>query len=75
MDNEKIELADIIRVFKSLKEDGSLEKEDAVIVLSLFRESLSSIRPHVKKMWLSIAIAGLEKIIDETINHIEELEK
>jgi len=67
-----INFMDLVKIANSLKEDGALEREDAITLLTLLQASLSAIRPHIKKVWLSVALAGFEKVIEETLEHIEE---
>ena len=65
---------DILRVYQSLQDDQALERDDAIIIIDLVIKAIDGIRPAVKKVWLQIALAGMQKILLETQEHLQELE-
>lgn len=68
-------IQDIFRIYASLQDDGSLERDDAIILLNLMMRATANIRPHIKKPLLNIALAGVQKILHETIEHMEEIDE
>lgn len=62
---------DLLKVYKGLKEDGSLTKEDAIILLSLVIEAIEDIKPHISNMWIRIGLSGAEKLMEESREHIQ----
>jgi hypothetical protein len=62
---------DLLKVYKGLKEDGSLTKEDAIILLSLIIEAIEDIKPHIANMWIRIGLSGAEKLMEESREHIK----
>ncbi len=62
---------DLLKVYKGLKEDGSLTKEDAIILLDLIIEAIEDIKPHINNMWIRIGLSGCEKLMEESREHIQ----
>jgi len=61
----------LLEVYRGLKEDGSLTREDAVILLDLMIEAIEDIKPHIKNMWIQIGLSGCEKLMEESREHIQ----
>ena len=62
---------DLLQVYRGLKEDGSLTREDAIILLDLMIEAIEDIKPHIKNMWIKIGLSGAEKLMEESREHIQ----
>lgn len=63
-------------MYKGLKKDGSLSREDAIILLELMIDALADIKPHINNMWIKIGLSGVEKLMEESKEHIEaQIEK
>jgi len=70
-----MDLAKIIRIVQSIKDDGALSKDDWLIVLPLVKQLLGQAESQVSNKWLLIvALKGCQTIIDEIIEHIEEID-
>tara|TARA_Y100001973_G_C5148600_1_gene306804 strand:+ start:788 stop:1027 length:240 start_codon:yes stop_codon:yes gene_type:complete len=63
-----------LRIVQSLKDDGSLEREDWLLLLPLFIRLTQKLRDSIEgRPFLIIALAGVEKVLDEVLEHVEEL--
>ena len=63
-------ISDIFRIYRDIRTHNGISKEDAIILLNLVIICLEAIRPHVQKPAISIAIAGVQKILEETKTEI-----
>lgn len=67
-------LQTLVRIFQSLKEDGALEKEDWLILLPLFIQFVDKLGDTIKdKPFLIIGLYGVEKVLEQILDHIKEL--
>jgi len=65
-------LTTFIRILNSIKEDGALEKEDWLLLLPLMIKLVSQLRDTITgKPFLSIALAGVQHVLEETLEHVE----
>ena len=62
-----------LRIIQSLKDDGALEKEDWLILLPLMVELVRALKHQIQnKVILQIALSGVEKVLEETLETIKE---
>jgi len=66
-------LATFIRILNSIKEDGALERDDWLLLLPLMIRLSQQLRQQIEgRPFLLIALAGVEKVLLETLEHVEE---
>ena len=69
------EISTFLRVVASLREDGALEREDWLLLLPLFIQLVDKLRQAIKgRPFLLIALAGVEKVLEEVLEHVEDLD-
>ena len=74
MAEEVNQISTFLRIVQSLKDDGSLEREDWLLLLPLFIKLTQKLRDAIQgRPFLIIALAGVEKVLDEVLEHVEEL--
>lgn len=74
MGNEVNNLSTFLRIIDSLKDDGALEKEDWQLLLPLMIQLCSKLRDTLDhKVVLKVMLAGAEKVLEEVLEHVEEL--
>ncbi len=74
MAEEVNQIQTFLRIVQSLKDDGSLEREDWLLLLPLFIRLTQKLRDSIEgRPFLIIALAGVEKVLDEVLEHVEEL--
>ena len=62
-----------LRIIQSLKEDGALEREDWIILLPLMIELIKALKQQIEgRVILQIALSGVEKVLEETLETIQE---
>jgi len=67
-------LTTFIRILNSIKEDGALERDDWLLLLPLMIRLVQQLRETIEQRpFLSIALAGVEKVLQETNEHVQEL--
>lgn len=67
-------LTTFIRILNSIKEDGALERDDWLLLLPLMIRLVQQLRQEIEQRpFLSIALAGVEKVLQETNEHVQEL--
>jgi hypothetical protein len=65
----------MLRIFQSLKEDGALERDDWLMLLPLFIKLVEKLGDAVEdKPFLMIGLYGVEKVLEQIHEHIEEME-
>ena len=75
MAKEINQIQTFLRIIASLKDDGSLEREDWLMLLPLFIKLTEKLRDTVNgRPFLIIALAGVEKVLQEVLDHVEDLE-
>jgi len=74
MAQEVNQIQTFLRIVQSLKDDGSLEREDWLLLLPLFIRLTQKLRESIQgRPFLIIALAGVEKVLDEVLEHVQEL--
>jgi len=64
-----------IRLVNSIRDDGALEKEDWLLLLPLMLKLVKQLRETIKQRpFLVIALAGVEKVLDEVLEHVSEID-
>ena len=72
MAEEVNQIQTFLRIVQSLKDDGSLEREDWLLLLPLFIRLTQKLRDSIEgRPFLIIALAGVEKVLDEVLEHVE----
>ncbi|MAB40255.1 MAG: hypothetical protein CL525_14325 [Aequorivita sp.] len=67
-------LTTFIRILNSIKEDGALEKEDWLLLLPLMIRLVQQLRSTIQgKPLLLIALAGVQHVLEETLEHVQEV--
>jgi len=70
-----MDIAQIIQIIHSIKQDKALDREEWLIVLPMVKNLLAQVESQVEHKWiLIVALKGCQTIIDEIIEHIEEME-
>ena len=65
-------LQTFIRLINSIRDDGALEKEDWLLLLPLMLKLVKQLRETIQgRPFLVIALAGVEKVLDEVLEHVE----
>jgi uncharacterized membrane protein YbaN (DUF454 family) len=62
----------IMQIINSLKEDGALEKEDAIIILSMIADLLETLLVSVKNRWVRVALYASLKATEKSIEVLSE---
>jgi hypothetical protein len=71
--NELNNFAVFLRIIQSLKDDGALEREDWAILLPLMIRLVQALKQQINgRPFLIIALAGVEKVLEETLETITE---
>ena len=74
MAEEVNQIETFLRIVQSLRDDGSLERDDWLLLLPLFIRLTQKLRESIHgRPFLIIALAGVEKVLDEVLEHVEEL--
>ena len=67
-------LTTFIRILNSIKEDGALEKDDWLLLLPLMIRLVQQLRDTIEgKPILTIALAGVQHVLEETLEHVKEV--
>jgi hypothetical protein len=62
-----------IRLLNSIREDGALERDDWLLLLPLMLRLIKQLRDSIEsRPFLVIALAGVEKVLDEVLEHVQE---
>ncbi len=65
----------LVRIIQSIKEDGALEREDWLLLLPLMIKLVQQLRESIQgRPFLLIALAGVEKVLEEVNEHVDELD-
>jgi hypothetical protein len=68
-------LQTLVRIIQSIKEDGALEREDWLLLLPLMIKLVQQLRESIQgRPFLLIALAGVEKVLEEVNEHVDELD-
>lgn len=71
--NELNNFAVFLRIIQSLKDDGALEREDWAVLLPLMIRLVQALKQQINgRPFLIIALAGVEKVLEETLETITE---
>jgi hypothetical protein len=71
--NDLNNFAVFLRIIQSLKEDGALERDDWAILLPLMIRLVQALKQQINgRPFLIIALAGVEKVLEETLETITE---
>lgn len=67
-------LTTLLRIIQSIRDDGALERSDWLLLLPLMVRLVQTLREEIKgRPFLTIALAGVEKVLEEVNEHIEEV--
>ncbi len=68
-------LQTLARIIQSIREDGALEREDWLMLLPLMIKLVQQLRESIQgRPFLLIALAGVEKVLEEVNEHVDELD-
>jgi len=68
-------LQTLARIIQSIREDGALEREDWLLLLPLMIKLVQQLRESIQgRPFLLIALAGVEKVLEEVNEHVDELD-
>jgi hypothetical protein len=64
-----------LRILNSIRDDGALERDDWLLLLPLMIRLVEQLRETVEgRPFLVIALAGVQKVLDEVLEHVQEVE-
>ena len=68
-------LTNLLRIIQSIRDDGALEKEDWLLLLPLMVKLVGQLRETIHgRPFLSIALAGAQKVLEEVSEHVAEVD-
>jgi len=66
-------LTTFLRILNSIRDDGALERDDWLILLPLMVRLVEQLRGEIEgRPFLTIALAGAQKVLEEVQDHVKE---